>query len=343
MKKILSFLAATALAFSAVPASFAEVEPTIRVDGRKVDFLKDQAPIIMNDRLYVPVRRVLEKMGATVDWNDKAKMVTVLSDNNIVKLELTIDNKEITKYTFTTVLNAEKETITSDVAPVIVNDRTMLPIRVIAEAIGATVVWNEETKLTSITTRKAKRDAEVQHGADINAEDFDVAEFFKEKVPNLSLACDTEDVNEGDIVEVKIKLSDLEKAGENKKIVILTSSISYNEENFKYSGIDFFIDGEKVKAELSAGNDEFMLGVVKAVALNTYFKAFTPGEDDVIAVVYFTALNDEGGEFALYDGTTELGSNTSVTVYEEIEEKAVLTELVNHDEIYIDTTAVTVK
>ena len=110
MKKILSFLAASALAFSVVPASFAEVEPTIRVDGRKVDFREDQAPIIMNDRLYVPVRRVLEKMGATVDWNDEAKMVTVNSDNNVIKLELTIDNKEIIKYTFTTVMNAEKET-----------------------------------------------------------------------------------------------------------------------------------------------------------------------------------------------------------------------------------------
>lgn len=343
MKKILSLLAASALVFSAASAAFAEAEPTIRVDGRKVDFLNDQPPVIMNDRLYVPVRRVLERMGATVDWNDEARMVTVLSDNNVIKLELTIDSTEITKYTFTTVMNADKETITSDVAPVIVNDRTMLPIRVIAEAIGATVVWNDETKLTSITTRQAKRDAEVQHGADINAEDFDVAEFYKEKVPNLTLACDTEDVNEGDTVEVKIKLSDIEKAGENKKVVILTSSISYNEENFEYAGFDFIIDGEKTKPELSAGNDEFMPGVVKAVALNTYFTAFSPSEDDAIAVVYFKALNDEGGDFVLYDGSTELGSNTSVTVYEEIEEKAVLTELAEHDEIYIDTTAVTVK
>ena len=86
-----------------------------------------------------------------------------------------------------------------------------------------------------------------------------------------------------------------------------------------------------------------MPGIVKFVALNTYLNAFTPGEDDVIAVVYFKALNDEGGEFSLSAGSTELGPNTSVIVYEEIEGKPVLTELVNHDEIYIDTTAVTVK
>ena len=156
----------------------------------------------------------------------------------------------------------------------------------------------------------------------------------------------------------------LEESDSNKCMAIFTASRSENSESQNDKGnaeirselkrlkVGYriakghwpeLIDGEKVKAELSAGNDEFMPGVVKAVALNTYFKAFTPGEDDVIAVAYFEALNDEGGEFAIYDGSSELGSNTSVTVYEEVDAKAVLTELVNHDEIYIDTTAVTVK
>ena len=42
------------------------------------------------------------------------------------------------------------ETITNDVAPVIVNDRTMLPIRFIAEALGATVGWDKATKTATI-------------------------------------------------------------------------------------------------------------------------------------------------------------------------------------------------
>lgn len=343
MKKIISLLAATALALSAVPAAFAQVEPTIKVDGRMVDFREDQPPVIMNDRLYVPLRRVLEEMGATVKWNGEERKVTVNSDNNVIVVELIIDSTEITKYTFTTVINAEKETITSDVAPVILNDRTMLPIRVVAEAIGATVEWDDETKLTTITTRKAKRDAEVQHGADISAEDFEVSEFFKDKVPHLSIACETEDVSEGDTVELQIKLSDIEKVGENKLLNMLVASIYYNDANFEFLGCNFVIDGEKMEGDVSEKNATFMPGLLKLIAINSYDKAFKPGEDDVIAIASFKALNDEGGEFKLSTGSTELGENNILTLYEMVDEKPVITELSGHDQLYIDTTAVTVK
>ena len=343
MKKIISLIAAGIMALSCVPATMAETEPTIKVDGRMVDFREDQGPVIMNDRLYVPLRRVLEEMGATVDWNAEKKAVTVKSDNNVIVLELIINSTEIKKQTYKTVLDVETEFLTSDVAPVILNDRTLLPIRIVAESIGATVEWDGETKLTTITTRKAKRDAEVQHGADISAEDFEVSEFFKDKVPNISLACDTEDATTGDTVELMIKVSDLEKAGENKLISILTASIFYNEENFEYAGYDFIIDGEKVKGSAAADNAQFMPGLLKLVALNTYDKAFLPNEDDTVAVVYFEVLNDEGGEFTLSSGSTELGVNTSITIYEEVEGKSVLTDLKNHDQLYIDTTAVVVK
>lgn len=43
------------------------------------------------------------------------------------------------------------EAVTNDVAPIIVNERTMLPIRFIAEELGATVDWNPETKTVTIT------------------------------------------------------------------------------------------------------------------------------------------------------------------------------------------------
>lgn len=343
MKKIISLIAAGIMALSCVPASMAEVEPTIKVDGRMVDFRNDQAPIIMNDRLYVPLRRVLEEMGAKVIWNAEKKAVTVKSDNNVIILELTIDSTEIKKQTYKTVLDVETEVLTSDVAPVILNDRTMLPIRIVAESIGATVEWDGETKLTTITTRKAKRDAEVQHGADISAEDFEVSEFFKEKVPNLSIACDTEDVNEGDIIELKLKVSDLEKAGENKLINMIIASIFYNEANFEYQGVSFVIDGEKKEGEVSDKNATFMPGLLKLVAINSYENSFKPGEDDVAAIITFKALNGEGGEFALSTGSTELGANNMVVLCEKVEDTYTLTELQNHDQVYIDTTAVVVK
>lgn len=44
----------------------------------------------------------------------------------------------------------------NDVAPVVVNGRTMLPVRFLAENLGATVAWNEEKQLVTITREKIK-------------------------------------------------------------------------------------------------------------------------------------------------------------------------------------------
>ena len=92
----------------------------------------DVAPVIVNDRTLVPIRIVTETLGGKVDWNDATKEVT-----------LNIDGKEI-KMTIGVIL--EKY----GVAPEIINDRTYVPIRFVAEELGAEVQWNEETKTVTI-------------------------------------------------------------------------------------------------------------------------------------------------------------------------------------------------
>ena len=47
------------------------------------------------------------------------------------------------------------ESVVNDVAPVIVNERTMLPARFVAEALGAKVLWNSNTRTVSIIGEKA--------------------------------------------------------------------------------------------------------------------------------------------------------------------------------------------
>ena len=92
----------------------------------------DVAPVIRNNRTLVPIRVVTETLGGKVDWNDATKEVT-----------LNIDGKEI-KMTIGVIL--EKY----GVAPEIINDRTYVPIRFVAEELGAEVQWNEETKTVTI-------------------------------------------------------------------------------------------------------------------------------------------------------------------------------------------------
>jgi len=48
------------------------------------------------------------------------------------------------------VILVDGEYVTNDVSPIIEGDRTFLPIRVIAEALGATVTWNEAEQSVTI-------------------------------------------------------------------------------------------------------------------------------------------------------------------------------------------------
>ena len=103
------------------------------VDGEETEI--DTPPVIINDRTFVPVRAVVEALGGYVDWAAETK--TALLDSGKCHIELTIDSTEA-------VLNDTTETL--DVAPAIIDGRTMLPLRFIAESFGYETEWDAETK-----------------------------------------------------------------------------------------------------------------------------------------------------------------------------------------------------
>ena len=97
-------------------------------------------PVIVNDRTLVPVRAIIEAAGGTVAWNGGTQETTLNYNEGVIRL--TIGNT-------TAYLNNEAQTL--DVAPAIIGDRTMLPIRFIAEGFGFTVGWDGAAGTVSIT------------------------------------------------------------------------------------------------------------------------------------------------------------------------------------------------
>lgn len=98
----------------------------------------DAAPYVKNDRTFVPYRYLALALGvaeADIAWDEATQKVTVTKGNVVV--ECTIGSTTMT-------INGESKTM--DVAPEIVNGRTMLPARYLAEALGATVGWDPATK-----------------------------------------------------------------------------------------------------------------------------------------------------------------------------------------------------
>lgn len=99
----------------------------MHVDGKVVRM--DTMPIIQANRTFVPFRSLAQAFGATVDYDDATRTITTkLDDKTIV---MTIGQKTFTG-------NGKKEAM--DVAPFIdKNNRTMVPVRFIAQSLGFSV------------------------------------------------------------------------------------------------------------------------------------------------------------------------------------------------------------
>lgn len=95
---------------------------------------------IIESRTMVPLRAIFEALGASVEWDDATKTVTSVKDDTTVKL--TIGTKSIT-------VNGEAKEL--DVPAQIVESRTLVPVRAIAESFGCEVGWDDATKTVTIT------------------------------------------------------------------------------------------------------------------------------------------------------------------------------------------------
>ena len=140
-KKTLSFTLALVLVLVlgmfTFPA-FAAAGITVTLDGNALAF--DVPPQLINDRTMVPLRAIFEAMGATVDWNGDTQTVTGTKDSTIVVLAIGSTSPTI-----------NGTVVTIDQPGVIVDSRTLAPLRFVAEAFGGTVDWDGNTQTASIT------------------------------------------------------------------------------------------------------------------------------------------------------------------------------------------------
>ncbi len=100
----------------------------------------DAAPVIRNSRTMLPVRFVAENLGATVGWDGATSTVTVTTDTT--KLEIKIG---------ATTAKINGTEVTLDSPAFIENSRTYLPVRFVAENLGAEVAWDGATSTATLT------------------------------------------------------------------------------------------------------------------------------------------------------------------------------------------------
>jgi hypothetical protein len=97
--------------------------------------ISEVAPMAKDGRTFLPFRAISQSLKADVSWNEEEKSVTVTRDGVEVKLVI----GSATAY-----VNGQE--ITLDAPPEIIEGRTVVPVRFIAEAFGAIVQWEAESQ-----------------------------------------------------------------------------------------------------------------------------------------------------------------------------------------------------
>ena len=127
MKKIIPIILSLTAAMTTSTA-LADENITVMLNSQAMNF--DVAPIIQNDRVLVPMRAIFEGLNCSVDYTDidGKQIITAKNDGNTISLE--IGSNEMT-------VNDEK--VSLDTVPVIIDDRTLVPLRAVSEHL--TVMW----------------------------------------------------------------------------------------------------------------------------------------------------------------------------------------------------------
>ncbi len=119
----------------------------VQINGENINFTDSEGNTVnaqtINSRTMVPMRKIFEVLGAEIEWDGENKIVK--GKKGDVLIELQIDNNIASK-----TLNGEKKEIVLDAPPTLVNNRTMVPLRFIAESLDKQVGWDNANKTAII-------------------------------------------------------------------------------------------------------------------------------------------------------------------------------------------------
>ena len=146
LKKLIALATTAILSISvlAMPnVSFAATTNDIDgvyLNGEKLIF-SDAQPMIHNSRVMVPVRTTADYFGMQTDWNKETETMT-----------FTKGSRTIVHKMGSNVITVNGEALTFDTRSINSMNRTLMPVRMLGEAMGATVDWNNELRQVIITT-----------------------------------------------------------------------------------------------------------------------------------------------------------------------------------------------
>lgn len=189
---LLSFLMmVTTLCFPSISFGATEVVP-VYLNNKAITFAANDAqPQIFQNRTYVPIRTTCDALGLTIDWNSKTETLTFTREG------VTIAHTMRSKIVY---INGVKQTF--DTASINKNNRTLMPIRMLAESIGATVTWDNDTRSVHITTNTTtdNNSSNTNNNSSTNTNTNTNTTTSADNLTVSSIAVNTSVVNSGNAV-----------------------------------------------------------------------------------------------------------------------------------------------
>ncbi|WP_312071505.1 stalk domain-containing protein [Anaerotignum propionicum] len=167
MKKML--LASIAAAMLWTTTVFAYPAIQVYVDGQGITF--DQPPVIVEDRTLVPMRAIFQALGSEVSWSESDQTITSTKSGDTIVLKIgdagLYKNGQL-KYTMA-------------VPARIMNGRTLVPLRAVAEAFDAQVGWDPQGYV--VTVISSQSGGENSDTTSVKADDGTVVLSFRMDIP----------------------------------------------------------------------------------------------------------------------------------------------------------------
>lgn len=137
---LISILLGLASCVSVYSQAKVVVRETITITVNKAQVQTDVPPITVQDLTLVPVRGVFNAFNASIDWLPVEHKVHITRDDQEIWLTIGEDHADV-----------NGKSVPLDVTARIYRGRTMVPLRFLAETLGATVDYDAATQTISIT------------------------------------------------------------------------------------------------------------------------------------------------------------------------------------------------
>ena len=120
---------------------------SVQINGEIINFTDENGARvdaqIINNRTMVPMRKIFEMLGATVEWNGDTRTVTATEDDTQIVLQINNDIATISKGDVT-------NKVVLDSKPIIVENRTLVPFRFVSESLDKQVGWDSDNRTAII-------------------------------------------------------------------------------------------------------------------------------------------------------------------------------------------------